>query len=203
MKPKCSSGMTSNTLRESKNSMKVLRRFRVLHRAFNHCFQSYFFPVHKSLVIAISTCAVYGVIRLTGPRAIVMGFVSLLALIYSIPALFQIEMFLKGEDIPKFVFQYLKFFSHVHETYADKSKPKNLVKVNKFMTTMFVIGILINFENSSLILKKPYKPQFFTSIFANPSQVPIFYRMPLIILQMWVWINTWVSICHFGSVPTT
>ncbi|CAL8073172.1 unnamed protein product [Orchesella dallaii] len=49
---------------------------------FHFCFQYYFLPMHKSIAIGIATCAVYGVIRLTGPRAVIMGFVALLSLTY-------------------------------------------------------------------------------------------------------------------------
>lgn len=64
------------------STLKLLKLYQVLHRLFHHCFQGYFLPTHKAQVMCIATCATFGVVRMTGPRVIVMGFVALISILY-------------------------------------------------------------------------------------------------------------------------
>lgn len=54
----------------------------MLHRIWQINFQHWFCPTHKAAAVCIATSALYGVIKLSGPRSVVMGFVAVLALLY-------------------------------------------------------------------------------------------------------------------------
>ncbi len=54
----------------------------VLHRLWQHSHQNWFCPSHKFVAISVGTLASYGVIKLHGPRSMVMGCMTALSLMY-------------------------------------------------------------------------------------------------------------------------
>ncbi|CAL8116744.1 unnamed protein product [Orchesella dallaii] len=73
---------TDRRLREMKTCTGLLRSIQMLHRIWQLNFQHWFCPSHKATTIIVATLSLYGVIKLSGPRAIIMGFVALLCLMY-------------------------------------------------------------------------------------------------------------------------
>lgn len=73
---------TCKHLRQSKTCAATLRSLQNLHRLWQLNFQYWFCPSHKAATICIATSALYGVVKLSGPRSIVMGFVAALCLLY-------------------------------------------------------------------------------------------------------------------------
>ncbi|CAL8073176.1 unnamed protein product [Orchesella dallaii] len=98
-------------------------------------------------------------------------------------------MYMFGDYIPGFICQYLKFFSDIHTNYSDGNKNVR-VRCNKFITAAFIVGNLVNLENLLLLFKKPERPQFLTSLLIQPGYT-IVHRIPLMILQIWVWLHLW------------
>lgn len=111
---------------------------------------------------------------------------------YLIPVVLQTQTFLKAEYIPQFIIAYLRFFSYYQYTHRQNLQEK-FAKLSKFMTVVVIIGFLVNLENFMLLMKKPEKPQFLTSILVDPVNVHFVYRLPLMALQCWVWLNTWTN----------
>lgn len=114
---------------------------------------------------------------------------------YTVPSSFQIEMFLRGDFIPVFVKHYIKFFRYTNN---HNQLMSSNVKVNKFMTAILIVGHLVNLENIILLFLHPHKPQFLTSVLVDPLSKPIYERLPFIILQIWVWLNTWANIYFYA-----
>jgi len=54
----------------------------MLHRLWQVVFQNWFCPMQKAVAIAVGSLALYGVIKLSGPRSLVMGCMATLALLY-------------------------------------------------------------------------------------------------------------------------
>lgn len=73
---------TRPKLDEMEGNMKILQKFRVLHRMFQYSFQSYLLPVQYGVAACAAICGTFGVLRMTGPRAIVMGVVAIFAISY-------------------------------------------------------------------------------------------------------------------------
>lgn len=84
---------TWNQLRETKVCIATLRSLQNLHRLWQLNFQNWFCPSHKAVTISIATSALYGVVKLSGPRSIVMGFVAALCLMYLSTLFYKFGMF--------------------------------------------------------------------------------------------------------------
>lgn len=61
---------------------RTLRSLHVLHRLWQQGHQTWFCPSHKFVTISVGTLATYGFIKLSGPRSLVMGVMSMFALLY-------------------------------------------------------------------------------------------------------------------------
>ncbi|CAL8073158.1 unnamed protein product [Orchesella dallaii] len=73
---------TRDIFRQPKVFTKTIRSLHMLHRLWQHAHQSWFCPSHKAVTISIGTLASYGVIKLRGPRSLVMGCMATLSLLY-------------------------------------------------------------------------------------------------------------------------
>lgn len=62
--------------------MRTYRELQTLHCACNSYFQSFFFPVHKYIVINIAIIGIYGSIKISGPRALIMAVGAGISLCY-------------------------------------------------------------------------------------------------------------------------
>lgn len=73
---------TIGDFRSPKVFSSTVRSLQVLHRLWQHSHQAWFCPSHKFVAISVGTLSSYGVIKLSGPRSIVMGFTAALSLLY-------------------------------------------------------------------------------------------------------------------------
>ncbi|CAL8070333.1 unnamed protein product [Orchesella dallaii] len=80
---------TRSQLRNSETSLKILRSMQVLHRYWEDSFQYFLCPAQKATICTICTLGLYGLVKLTGPRSIIMGCVALLAMLYIITMFYK------------------------------------------------------------------------------------------------------------------
>lgn len=73
---------TFDRIRQPKAVIKCLRSLQVLHRFWEISFQHWLCPAHKAVVCNVATLALYGVVKLSGPRAVIMGMVTVISVLY-------------------------------------------------------------------------------------------------------------------------
>lgn len=73
---------TKDGIRDPKVFTRLLRSLHVLHRFWQYTHQGWFCPSHKAIAISVGTLASYGVIKLHGPRSVVMGCMAIFSLLY-------------------------------------------------------------------------------------------------------------------------
>lgn len=76
------SAKTSHDLRRQQTFTRTLRAMHVLHRWWQQGHQTWFCPSHKYVTMFVATLASYGVIKLKGPRSMVMGIMAIFAMLY-------------------------------------------------------------------------------------------------------------------------
>lgn len=122
---------------------------------------------------------------------------------YSLPPCYKLVMILRGHVLPIFIVQYLDYFQNIRKTYSRTgTQGKDFtVKCNRFLFANFLVGVLVNFQNCLVLLKKPDRPQFFTSVISHGT--PIFLKLFLVICQLWVWLSTWTAVYFYSSTIYT
>ncbi|CAL8073164.1 unnamed protein product [Orchesella dallaii] len=73
---------TYGTIRNAKQFVKEINSFRILHNVFQHTYRMWFQPSQKANTMAISSLAIYGVIKLEGRQARIMGFAATFSILY-------------------------------------------------------------------------------------------------------------------------
>ena len=76
------SGSTHENLRTPGVFVSLYRTLQVQHALFHHCFQYTLLPSNKAIVSAVAVLGIYGAIKIPGPRAMSMGVVAGLVLLY-------------------------------------------------------------------------------------------------------------------------
>ncbi len=119
---------------------------------------------------------------------------------YFLAPSYKLEMYLKDHVIPIFIVQYVNYFQNIRKTYSRTgTQGKDFtVKCNRFLFAVFLVGVLVNLQNGLLLIKKPDRPQFFTSVISH--ETPIYFRLFLVICQLWVWLSTWTVIYFYSAI---
>ncbi|CAL8073160.1 unnamed protein product [Orchesella dallaii] len=114
-----------------------------------------------------------------------------LILSYLMPVVLQINTLIRWEELPRVVSSYLTFFRKVKARYIlpGERGPKCI----KFFSAVLTIGMLVTLQNFLINIKKPDTLHFLTSLLPKPSKTPFIIRMPFLVTQAWIWINTWAT----------
>lgn len=125
---------------------------------------------------------------------------------YTVSVIIGFQAVLKGDVTPYFISAYMQFFQDIYVNFkpvASSSKistrhnSRSVIKCNAFLTTLFIVGNLIFLQNFLLMCKNPDAPHFLTSLI-NPGYKNVkVFRVPLMILQCWVWYNLWTNIYFY------
>ncbi len=103
--------------------------------------------------------------------------------------------------------QYMKYFKLVSERFSNVAlniQHKNetvrqpiTVKCNRFVLVLFTGCGLIYLQNLLLMMKKPERPHFLTSLLSLENQHNWPLKLPLVIIQNWVWYNCYTQILFY------
>ncbi|ODN02859.1 hypothetical protein Ocin01_03822 [Orchesella cincta] len=119
-----------------------------------------------------------------------------LFLSYTMTVILQYTTMTKWEEIPRFLISYIKFFREIKAIYIlpGERGPRCI----KFCSAILTIGILVNLQNIVIIMKKPDRLHFLTSLVAKPSRpASLVFRIPFLLIQAWIWISTWAHVWAF------
>ncbi|CAL8073162.1 unnamed protein product [Orchesella dallaii] len=118
-----------------------------------------------------------------------------LFLSYVMTLVLQFTTLLTWEEMPRFFMSYINLFREVKALYIlpGERGPRCI----KFCTAFLTIGILVNLQNIVIIMKKPDRLHFLTSLIANSLKPTFLLRLPFLLTQVWIWISTWSHVLGF------
>lgn len=115
---------------------------------------------------------------------------------YNLNIVNDVETWHRGDVMPYFISQYVKLYARISTDHV--SSPAAIVHCNAFLTVLFIVGNLICLQNFALMMKKPSRLHFFTSLLQHLDKAQqVHFKLPLIVLQSYVWYNLWTSIFFY------
>lgn len=127
------------------------------------------------------------------PTSIILQTLYVL-LCYMAAVILDFQIILKHNLPYQFTEAFMHYFRNIENEYG-LSKKGTLVKCNKFLTILFLCGNLIFLQNFSLMRKYPKAPHLLTSLLTD--QHPKFYKLPLMLAQIWIWYNLLTDIYFY------
>ncbi len=121
---------------------------------------------------------------------------------YTISVVNDFQSKLKGDVTPYFIVNYINFFEDIQTKFTSfrlkkRKKQTPVLKCNVFLTILFIVGSLIFLQNYILLRKRPKTLHFLTSLINSEMKHAKLLRVPLSLLQCWVWYNLFTSIYFY------